>query len=232
MWLNIDAFEKAGLSTTDPPKTWKQIRAAAEKLKAASATPVAVTTSWPTWVMFERWRRCTTCPSPPWRTASRGWARAAADQPALRQAHGVSAGAAEGRHVPLRRPRQCRRRLVRLRRVRRSASCPRRCALGVAKEGKFKCGLRPAALLCRRHAAPQNAVHRRRQPLGDDLARPTPAEYKGVAKFFRSISDADSDVWQPQGDRLPADHHGGLREDRESGLLQGEPRHRRRHQRR
>ena len=54
MWLNLDAFEKAGLSTTDLPKTWKQIRAAAEKIKAANAAPVAVTTSWPTWVMFEQ----------------------------------------------------------------------------------------------------------------------------------------------------------------------------------
>jgi sn-glycerol 3-phosphate transport system substrate-binding protein len=54
MWLNLDAFEKAGLSTTDLPKTWAQIRAAAEKIKATNAAPVAITTAWPTWVMFEQ----------------------------------------------------------------------------------------------------------------------------------------------------------------------------------
>ena len=54
MFLNLDAFAKAGLSTTDLPKTWAQLRQASEKLKAASATPVPMTTSWPTWVMFEQ----------------------------------------------------------------------------------------------------------------------------------------------------------------------------------
>jgi sn-glycerol 3-phosphate transport system substrate-binding protein len=54
MWLNLDAFEKAGLSTTELPRTWREVRAAAEKLKAAGATPVPMTTSWPIWVMFEQ----------------------------------------------------------------------------------------------------------------------------------------------------------------------------------
>jgi sn-glycerol 3-phosphate transport system substrate-binding protein len=54
MWINLDAFGKAGLSTTELPTTWKQVRAAAEKLKAANATPTPMTTSWPTWVMFEQ----------------------------------------------------------------------------------------------------------------------------------------------------------------------------------
>lgn len=53
-WLNLDAFEKAGLSTTDLPRTWAQFRAAAEKIKATNAAPCAITTSWPTWVMFEQ----------------------------------------------------------------------------------------------------------------------------------------------------------------------------------
>lgn len=54
MWINLDAFQKAGLSTTELPKTWAEIRAAAEKLKAANATPVPITTAWPTWVHFEQ----------------------------------------------------------------------------------------------------------------------------------------------------------------------------------
>ena len=54
MWLNLDAFEKAGLSTTALPKTWREVRAAAEKIKATGAAPAAVTTAWPTWVLFEQ----------------------------------------------------------------------------------------------------------------------------------------------------------------------------------
>jgi sn-glycerol 3-phosphate transport system substrate-binding protein len=54
MWLNLDAFEKAGLSTTELPRTWREVRAAAEKIKAANAAPAAITSTWPTWIMFEQ----------------------------------------------------------------------------------------------------------------------------------------------------------------------------------
>lgn len=52
MWVNQDALQRAGVA--EIPRTWEQIRAAAERLKAANATPVPVTTSWPTWVLFEQ----------------------------------------------------------------------------------------------------------------------------------------------------------------------------------
>jgi sn-glycerol 3-phosphate transport system substrate-binding protein len=52
MWVNLDAFQKAGI--TEMPRTWREVRAAAEKLKAANATPCVMTTTWPTWVMFEQ----------------------------------------------------------------------------------------------------------------------------------------------------------------------------------
>ena len=54
MWINLDAFEKAGLSTTDLPKTWAEIRAAAQKIKATNAAEIPISTAWPTWVMFEQ----------------------------------------------------------------------------------------------------------------------------------------------------------------------------------
>jgi len=54
MWINLDAFEKAGLSTTDLPKTWAQIRAAAQRIKATNAAEIPISTAWPTWVMFEQ----------------------------------------------------------------------------------------------------------------------------------------------------------------------------------
>jgi sn-glycerol 3-phosphate transport system substrate-binding protein len=50
-YINKGAFKKAGLEPV-PPKTWKELRAAAEKLKAAGQACV-YTTSWPSWVHIE-----------------------------------------------------------------------------------------------------------------------------------------------------------------------------------
>jgi sn-glycerol 3-phosphate transport system substrate-binding protein len=50
-YINKDAFKKAGLEPV-APKTWKELRAAAEKLKAAGQQCV-YTTSWPSWVHVE-----------------------------------------------------------------------------------------------------------------------------------------------------------------------------------
>ncbi len=51
-YWNKDAFKKAGLDPEKPPKTWKEVVAAAEKLKA-SGHACAYTTSWPSWVHIE-----------------------------------------------------------------------------------------------------------------------------------------------------------------------------------
>jgi sn-glycerol 3-phosphate transport system substrate-binding protein len=54
LWINLDAFEKAGLSTSNLPKTWAEIRAAAQRIKATNAAEIPISTAWPTWVMFEQ----------------------------------------------------------------------------------------------------------------------------------------------------------------------------------
>ncbi len=51
-YINKDAFKKAGLDPNKPPKTWKEVIAAGEKLKAAGQECV-YTTSWPSWVHIE-----------------------------------------------------------------------------------------------------------------------------------------------------------------------------------
>jgi len=51
-YWNKDAFKKAGLDPEKPPKTWKELVAVAEKLKASGQT-CAYTTSWPSWVHVE-----------------------------------------------------------------------------------------------------------------------------------------------------------------------------------
>jgi len=51
-YVNKDAFKKAGLDPDKAPKTWKEVLAAAEKLKAAGQGCV-YTTSWPSWKHIE-----------------------------------------------------------------------------------------------------------------------------------------------------------------------------------
>ena len=51
-YVNKDAFKKAGLDPNKAPKTWKEVVAAAEKLKAAGQECV-YTTGWPAWMHIE-----------------------------------------------------------------------------------------------------------------------------------------------------------------------------------
>jgi len=53
MYFNIDAFKKAGLDPTKPPKTWAETRAAAKKLVDSGATKCGLTFEWPTWTQLE-----------------------------------------------------------------------------------------------------------------------------------------------------------------------------------
>jgi sn-glycerol 3-phosphate transport system substrate-binding protein len=55
MWYNKDAFRKAGLDPDKAPATWQEVRKAAEAIKAKDAAPVAMTTSWPTWIQLEQY---------------------------------------------------------------------------------------------------------------------------------------------------------------------------------
>lgn len=51
-YINKDAFKKAGLDPNKVPKTWKEVNAAAEKLKA-SGENCPYTTGWPSWMNIE-----------------------------------------------------------------------------------------------------------------------------------------------------------------------------------
>jgi sn-glycerol 3-phosphate transport system substrate-binding protein len=51
-YINKDAFKKAGLDPNKPPKTWKEVVAAAEKLKAGGES-CPYTTGWPSWMNIE-----------------------------------------------------------------------------------------------------------------------------------------------------------------------------------
>jgi sn-glycerol 3-phosphate transport system substrate-binding protein len=54
MWLNKDAFAKAGLDASKPPKTWPEVFDAAKKLKAAGFNNCAVSNAWAPWALIEQ----------------------------------------------------------------------------------------------------------------------------------------------------------------------------------
>jgi len=52
LYYNKDAFRKAGLDPSAPPRTWPEVEAASKKLRAAGL-PCGITTEWPSWVLVE-----------------------------------------------------------------------------------------------------------------------------------------------------------------------------------
>ena len=54
MWINKDAFRKAGLDPDAPPKTWPDVFAAAKKLKASGYATCGFSNAWVTWAHVEQ----------------------------------------------------------------------------------------------------------------------------------------------------------------------------------
>jgi sn-glycerol 3-phosphate transport system substrate-binding protein len=54
MWINTDAFRRAGLDADRPPKTWPEVFEAAKKLKASGSTTCGFSTAWATWANLEQ----------------------------------------------------------------------------------------------------------------------------------------------------------------------------------
>ena len=54
MWINEDAFQRAGLDPAAPLTTWADVIKAARVVKAKKAAEIPVMTSWPIWAQFEQ----------------------------------------------------------------------------------------------------------------------------------------------------------------------------------
>src|SRR5205807_4405039 len=54
MWINKDAFRKAGLNPDTPLKIWPDVFAAAKKLKASGYATCGFSNAWVTWVNVEQ----------------------------------------------------------------------------------------------------------------------------------------------------------------------------------
>lgn len=55
MWVNKDAFEKAGLDAAKPPATWDDVTKAADTIKSKNAAEIPMDTSWFSWIMVEQY---------------------------------------------------------------------------------------------------------------------------------------------------------------------------------
>lgn len=54
MWINRDAFRKAGLDPDHPPATWPELVTAARAIKDKQAAEIPVTSSWFSWIQIEQ----------------------------------------------------------------------------------------------------------------------------------------------------------------------------------
>ena len=55
MWINDDAFEKAGLDPAQKLATWDDVVKAAQTIKAKNAASIPMTTGWFTWIQLEQY---------------------------------------------------------------------------------------------------------------------------------------------------------------------------------
>ena len=55
MWINADAFDKAGLDPAKPPATYDEMTTAAQALKDKSGLPIAISTGWFSWIHIEEY---------------------------------------------------------------------------------------------------------------------------------------------------------------------------------
>jgi len=53
LYYNKDAFGRAGLDPTRPPRTWQEVEAFSTTLLRAGAAPCGFTVGWPSWTMVE-----------------------------------------------------------------------------------------------------------------------------------------------------------------------------------
>ena len=53
LYYNKDIFEKAGIDTANPPKTWQEVFETARKIKTSGAADCGYTSTWLTWIHLE-----------------------------------------------------------------------------------------------------------------------------------------------------------------------------------
>ena len=149
MWLNKDAFRKAGLDPETPPKTWPEVFEAAKKLKADGYPTCGFSNAWVTWVNVEQLSAWHNVRSLPKRTVSTASTRCSISTARCTSSISKSHSVTKGQDLRLFGPHQHRRRPLHLRRV---PDLPH--LVGVLRQRQpqrqIPMAERPDAVLCRR----------------------------------------------------------------------------------
>ena len=221
MWINRDAFKKAGLDPAKLPKTWPEVFEAAKKLKASGHPTCGFSNAWVTWVNVEQLSA--------WHNTSLST-----------KANGLDGfdtvlnfnGPLHVKHLQ---------NLIELQKDKTydysgrtntgegrftSGECPIFLTSSgffgnVKANAKFDWTNAPMPYYPDVQGAPQNSI------IGGAslwvMGGKKPEEYKGVAKFFSVPLRHRPSGRRAQVVGLSADHQGGLREDQGVRLLQGKP---------
>ncbi|MCU0564297.1 MAG: extracellular solute-binding protein [Desulfobacterales bacterium] len=217
LYYNADAFKKAGLDPDKPPKTWPEVAAAAKKLVAAGVCQAGFSSAWNGWIHLENLSA--------WHNVAFGT-----------KANGFGGlDAAYTFNSPLH-----------VKHIQQLADWQREKIFvygGRTNVGNAKFSSGEVAMYTESSAGyagfkstckfefrtsmlpywPEHH-HRRREPVGP-AGPQAPRVQRGRGLLQLPLAARGAGRVAP-GHGLPADHHGGLRADQETGLLRQEPRNR------
>jgi len=201
-FYNKDLFKKAGIDPDLAPKTWRDVQAAALKVRDTDAAPCAYTTDWQSWVLVES---LSALHNEPLATRSNGFGGADAKlnfngQLLMRHIGLMSSWAKSGLFTYAGRGTGGEAKFA-------SGECAMVTAsssayAGLAKSARFAFAVSPLPYYDEFSGAPYNTIIR-----GASLWVPAgkkPAEYKGIAKFFSYLSGPEVQAeWNRQTGYLP-----------------------------
>jgi sn-glycerol 3-phosphate transport system substrate-binding protein len=201
-FYNKDVFRKAGVDPALAPKTWRDVQAAALKVRDSEAAPCAYTTDWQSWVLVENlsaWHNESLA------TRNNGFGGADAKlnfngELMVRHIGLMSSWVKSGLFTYAGRGNEGEAKFT-------SGECAMITAsssayAGFAREAPFEFAVSPLPYYDEFNGAPYNTIIR-----GASLWVPAgkkPAEYKGIAKFFSYLSRPEVQAdWNRQTGYLP-----------------------------
>ena len=201
-FYNKDVFRKAGIDPAMAPKTWRDVQAAALKVRDSEAAPCAYTTDWQSWILVENlsaWH------NEPLATRNNGFGGADAKlnfngELLVRHIGLMSSWVRSGLFTYAGRATEGEAKFA-------SGECAMVTSssaayTGIAKSARFEFAVSPLPYYDEFNGAPYNTIIR-----GASLWVPAgkkPAEYKGIAQFFSYLSRPEVQAeWNRQTGYLP-----------------------------
>ncbi len=209
LYYNIDAFKKAGLDPTKPPKTWAETRAAAKKLVDSGAAKCGFTFEWPTWTQLENFSAIHNVPLATQANGMKGLDAELKFNSPLHVRHlqtlmdmqkegSFKYGGRDGNATALFPSGECAM-------IHASSAARAR----IKRDSKFEWGVAPLPYYEDVPGAPLNSIIGGASLWVMNSPGRTPDEYKAIAEFFRYISQPEVDAqWHQQTGYLPITHAG------------------------